>query len=312
MKSIVLRDDFREFEIRPEADYKRYLDLIREDTISVFKGSAGVNVDHCYACGHGVHGHKFSKIDFEYRECEICHTLFLSPRPTIAILREFYAKSEGLKFWNSKIMQDTDARKKHIFDPRVRWVLSTCDINDFTDVSYLDYYTKYQYFVEQIVEKSGFLNFYTYRPDHPLSNLVEEKNYRVAKELTPSTYSVITAFEIFDRFYDPRHVLSELHNSLAESGLLFITTISASGFDIRILEGKSRSIVPPIHLNLFTVEGMLKLLKSKGFEILELSSPGSLDVDLVTTAMQNCPTFKLPPVIDDILTNRNEGIKKDF
>jgi hypothetical protein len=123
---------------------------------------------------------------------------------------------------------------------------------------------------------------------------------------------VITAFDIFDRFSDPRQVLTELHNSLTENGLLFITTISGSGFDIRILNEKSRSIVPPIHLNIFTVEGMQKLLESNNYEILELSTPGSLDIELVSTATENCSTLKLPPVIDDILCNRNEAIKNDF
>lgn len=312
MKSIVLRDDFREYEIRPEAEYNHYLQLVQKDTIDVFKDQAGVNLQACPVCGHNQHDYQFTKLNFVYRKCLACSTLFLSPRPTVEMLHEFYGKSEGLRFWNSKILQETDARKKHVFDPRIRWVLSTCDMHNVSCDRYLDYYTKYQYFIKAIGETSGFSTLHTYRPNNALKEYLNDNNYRTVKALEPQAYSAITAFEIFDRFFDPAQVLAGLYDTLTKDGLLFITTLSASGFDIRLLNEKSRSIVPPIHLNIFSVEGMIRLLESQKFEILELSSPGSLDVDLVTTAMQSHPDLKLPPVIDDLMKHRDETIKNDF
>jgi hypothetical protein len=312
MKSIVLRDDFTENEIRPGVEFDKYLDLIKNDSANIFKNNAGEYLNHCPACAHETHRSKFTKLNYTYRECAKCHTLFLSPRPTIEMLKEFYATSKGIKFWNSIILQETKARKKYVFSPRIRWLLSTADINDLKKIKYLDYYSKYIYLFENIIEKSGFSEFYTFKPDHQISDFLNLKGVKTISEMKSSYFSIITAFEIIDRFYNPNKILKALHNALIRNGLLFVTTISASGFDLRILKERSRSIVPPIHLNIFSVEGIITMLENSGFEISELSSPGSLDVDLVSSASEKWSSLQLPPIIDDIINNRDQEIKREF
>ena len=50
MKSIVLKDDFRELEIRPEEEFQHYLNLLREDIKDILNSNAGNNFSYCPAC----------------------------------------------------------------------------------------------------------------------------------------------------------------------------------------------------------------------------------------------------------------------
>ena len=60
-----------------------------------------------------------------------------------------------------------------------------------------------------------------------------------------------------------------------------MTTLNGRGFDILLLWNKSKSIAPPLHLNFFNPGSIRILLEKIGFQILEISTPGKLDWDIV-------------------------------
>ncbi len=231
---------------------------------------------------------------------------------SIVAIRTFYEESDGIRYWNSKVMQETKGRKKHVFNPRIRWILQSCDIAGLSDGVFLDYHSKYDGFLKELFKQSDFSEKLVYNPTKELMKVSPEYGFNVIWDLGDNKYDVITAFEIFDRVYSPRSVLKQIHTSLKDNGLLLITTSSASGFDLRVLQEKSRSIIPPIHLNLFTVEGICNMLESCGFELIEVSSPGSLDVHLVQKALENDPEIEMPDFFRDIMFNRNDFIKRAF
>lgn len=313
MKNIVLRDDFREYEIRPKSEFLHYLELLSEDVKEIFNGNAGKYFHFCPACASEESTFKFSKLDFIYRECSECGSLYLSPRPTRELLHNFFKNSKGLKFWNSKVMQETESRKKHVFNPRVRWVQQTADINDVATGVYMDYYSKYDYFLEELATKGEFSKQISYKPVQEIEPALTNAGFELRQELPEAgSCSLITVFEVIDRLYHPRSVLEDISKTLSKDGILMITTLSASGFDIQMLQEHSRSIVPPIHLNLFSVEGIQTLLEHYGFNLLELSSPGSLDFSLVANALQENPDIQVPKFVNDIIYHRNDYIKQAF
>ena len=66
-----------------------------------------------------------------------------------------------------------------------------------------------------------------------------------------------------------------------------ITTLSGQGFDIQLLWEKSKSLNPPHHLNFFNPESISLLLERSGFKIMEISTPGRLDWDIVEGMVVN-------------------------
>ncbi len=309
MKNIVLRDDFSEFEIRPEEEFSRYLELIREDIKEILNSDAGKNFNYCPACKNSNSKILFEKETFIYRECSRCATVFLSPRPTRKMLHDFFFKSKALKYWNSKIMQETENRKMHVFNPRIRWVQDTIEFNDSSNKVFCDFYSKYTPFLKSMDKMTEYTKKVSYKPAYDIRDDIKLIDFEITEELAENSCSIITAFEVFDRFYNPRSVLDVISKSLENSGMLFLTTTSSSGLDIQLLKEKSRSLIPPIHLNIFSVEGVVLLLEEFGFEILELSTPGSLDIHLIEKELHN---VEIPKFISDIIINRNNQIKESF
>ena len=67
------------------------------------------------------------------------------------------------------------------------------------------------------------------------------------------------------------------------SGDLFIfTTLSGTGVDIQALWKDSKSVSPPHHLNFLNPYSMRLLMGSVGFEPLKITTPGKLDIDILS------------------------------
>jgi len=309
MKTRVLRDDYREIEIRPAEEFNEYLSLIEKDIKEIFKSDAGNYFYYCPACTNEKTSFKFSKKGFIYRECNECGTVFMTPRPSKEMLHDFFEKSEGLNYWNSKLIQDSVSRNEHIFNPRVRWIQESLDFDESSNRKYLDFYSKYSPFIRQISKISDFKQKVSYKPIPNITDELIANNFETISEFKGEKYSVVTAFEVFDRFYNPRSVLESIKQSMEKGGLLFLSTTSASGLDFQFLLKKSKSLIPPIHLNIFSVEGIIKLLEDFNFEVIELSTPGSLDLQNLENQIDD---IELPKIFYDIIKNRDLQIKETF
>ena len=91
-----------------------------------------------------------------------------------------------------------------------------------------------------------------------------------------------------------------------------IINILISGFDLQTLWEDSENLYPPDRLNVFSVAGLKKLFERHGFECLEFSTPGILDVEIVAKALRKKPKCELPRFIKYILQSKNDNIKRAF
>ena len=64
-----------------------------------------------------------------------------------------------------------------------------------------------------------------------------------------------------------------------------------------------------MHMNIFSTEGIVKLFEDLNFEIIELSTPGMLDLNILENNIDN---IELPKFIKDIILNRDSLVKEAF
>ena len=87
---------------------------------------------------------------------------------------------------------------------------------------------------------------------------------------------------------EPFELLRKVLNLLKQGGLCFITSLLSSGFEVQMLGEKSDIFVPPERMNILSYEGMNALIeKLSGFEILEFSTPGVLDILNVANRLED-------------------------
>ena len=99
---------------------------------------------------------------------------------------------------------------------------------------------------------------------------------------------------------------------LVEKGLLFLVSSTISGLDLQVLWENARTIFPPENMNILSTEGIEILLEKSGFEIIELSTPGQLDLDYIKNAMERDAQLELPRFISYIIKNRDENAHRAF
>jgi hypothetical protein len=313
MKRVVVVDDLREFEIRPQDGFNEYVALLGHDITRIFGRERGVLLTRCPACGAADAEPGFEKLGFQYLRCSFCRSLYVSPRPTEEMLQAFYTESRAIEFWNSTLARQTaDARQEHIFQPRAAWVVATAESHGHLGGTFVDYHSKYWTFLESMVAMGGFEQYVTMSPEGFSQDKLLPKGFTMSDALPDETVNVLSAMEVIERAYNLSVLLDRLWALLKEGGLLLVTTLTSSGFDVQILGPKARNLLPPTHLNVLTVEGMIALMERSGFEICELSTPGQLDVELVLNALREDPTMELPVVIDDLIRRRDKQVQQVF
>jgi SAM-dependent methyltransferase len=92
---------------------------------------------------------------------------------------------------------------------------------------------------------------------------------------------VATSIESIEHVFDPEKYIRSIHDALGEDGILVLTTPNVEGFDLLLLKDKSDNTAAPDHINYFHPESITLLLERSGFKVMEILTPGKLDVELV-------------------------------
>jgi hypothetical protein len=86
---------------------------------------------------------------------------------------------------------------------------------------------------------------------------------------------------MFQRATQPKRIIQCLKGRLNPKGLIILSCRSGAGFDILSLRENSDSIFPYDHICLPSPRGIQTLLESSGYEVLEITTPGLLDMQLI-------------------------------
>ena len=314
MRRVVVVDDLREFEIRPQDSFEEYVRLIRQDAEHILAERDNFDeLVNCPACGQTALEPAFSRLGFQYVRCPGCRSLYVSPRPTNEMLRAFYVASQAIAYWDDNVAVATsDARSKYIFVPRVQWIVDVAEENGRALDVILDFNSKYPEFLAALRAHARFERRLSFRPMAHVIETCKLNGFAVVDQVPRHMADVVTAMEVLERAHDPWQLVGTLSKALDENGLLFLTTMSSSGFDIQVLGEHAPNLIPLTHLNLLSVEGIIALLGRGGFEVVELSTPGRLDIEVVVAVVKSNPELSLVPWIDDLVRRRDEHVHKAF
>ncbi len=82
----------------------------------------------CPACGDAARQPFFAKFDFDFVSCTACRTIYMTPRPSPAVMAAYYASSENYAFWATHIFPASEAaRRERIHKPWLERVIGYCD-----------------------------------------------------------------------------------------------------------------------------------------------------------------------------------------
>lgn len=278
----------KEEDIRKRSVLNRYLELVDEDAARLFGDTSRFEAIDCPACGGSDLALQFEKTGFKYMQCAGCETLFVNPRPTNKDLMEIYVDSPSTKFWvEDFFLPNVEARREKIFKPRARFIAER--FPDIQSGRLADIGAGFGLFLDEMKALWPGSDIVAIEPSIDMAKICRDKGLSVLEstieEIDPSVkFDLLTAFELFEHLHDPAAFIETVYEHLNPGGCFFLTTLNGLGFDIQLMWERAKSVYPPHHLNFFNPGSMETLLKRKGFEIVEVATPGQLDWDIIEGA----------------------------
>lgn len=309
LKRVVVNTGLREADIRPPALLSEFKRLSVQDSLEFFRDPTLLIEVACPCCDSSDFKAVFKKNEFMYNLCGMCATLFVSPRPSQEALENYYANSRAGKFRIEHYSRDTaKARRFYLLASHAQWMGQIVD-EAGTNLShdYADMNTYSPEIFDEIRLLGLFHTLCSVEPLLPCPSFV-----KVIKKDSMGGLGAISAFEKLEHQFSPFNYMLKIRDSLVPGGLFFFTTRAASGFDLQVLWDETPYIFVPEHLNLPSIEGLVDLVQRAGFELIELSTPGQLDLELVSHAVTNDPSIQLPSFVKYLIERRDKEAHWDF
>jgi len=303
----------KEADIRPRALFDGFLATVEEDAKRLFADHSGFVVIPCPACASGEITESFTKIGFTYSRCASCGSLYLSPRPPAEAFVRFYRDSKAVEYFATHFYRQTEeARRERLFRPRAALVADWAKRLGATE-SLADIGAGFGTFLEEVRATGAFGQVVAIEPAEKLSAVCREKGLtvlempveRAADEASPAA-SFSTCFEVFEHVHDPLGFVESMAGVLRPGGVMLFTTLTISGFDLLELWDQSKSIMPPNHINLLSTTGLERLIARAGLDLVDLSTPGQLDVDIVANMLNEGPDLHVSRFAREIVAAPEE------
>lgn len=310
----------KEEDIRPQQLVKKMHNSTMHDVNFLLKRKKQFIKSNCPACNNKKNKKYLKKRGLDYSICVRCKTYFVNPRPTLDILDKFYRQSKVYEYFNKFIFPQTEKeRSKKIFLPRVNAIKKICKDRHIKNPSIMDVGAGFGSFLKVAKKSKFFKRTLAIEPSYDGSKNCKKNGVDVIENILENIdpkvirkFDIITSFEVIEHLYSPINFLNLTKKFLKKNGLLIITCPNGEGFDIQVLKEKSDSIDHE-HLNYFNPASIQQLYARAGFKVIQLNTPGKLDVDIVVNKIKKNKIKAIGDfVCEFILNSKDQKVKANF
>lgn len=308
----------KEYDIRPPHLMQDKKGLIEQDQQFLLASAHEFEQAPCPACHANTSTPKGTKQGFSYVTCAHCGTAYMNPRPSQALLHKFYATSKNYAYWNKHIFPATaEIRRKEIFLPRARKIAELCNKFAGKSIDLMEIGAAHGIFCEEAAKTGCFNRIIAVEPHPEQAQHCRETGLEVielpVEQVTDSACAdVLVAFEVLEHLHSPTAFLKACVRMLRHNGLLMLTCPNVKGFDVTML-GLQSDVFSHEHLNYYHPDSLTLLLENNGLTVLELSTPGRLDADIVrNTALRGDFDLSLHPFLRTVLIDEWDTLGAPF
>lgn len=244
----------------------------------------------CPVCGGKDADTVSCKNGFTFLRCVECKTWYIAYRPTRELLAEFARTGHELNEAFSKNMfpASQDNRVQLIYTPRLQELLNKCRQFGQTGGVYLEIGAGFGTFASMVQQSGVFSRVIAVEPGGSLAEDCRSKGLEVLEmvgEMVPENIraNVVASFEVIEHVFSPAEFLGTIWRLLEKNGLFIFSTPNGLGFDVLELDGDATALGLG-HFNVYNPKSIALLLERCGFDVLDIATPGQLDVNLVQTA----------------------------
>ncbi len=189
------------------------------------------------------------------------------------------------------------ARTHTVYAPKLEWIGDTLRLQGIRRPRILEVVTGTSR-LTPLLRQSGLFSAVVTVDEMGLAHAAEARGVRGRRargehQELGGTVQAAVLLESLDRVDDPAALLRAVAGRLTAGGLIFVTALAASGFDVAVLGLRNRYLYPPDRANCFSLQGLSTMLAQAGFALLEVSTPGVLDLEIVKAHLHDDPSIPL-------------------
>jgi len=308
-------------QMRPK-DLSLKIDQLRKEGATLYyqreyKEFVDVNCPACQGEAKALWGEKYS---FKHQKCRECETVYVSPRPTQERLFQYYLNYEAPKMWRDVVRATSETRMVTQYEPRVRALSAAINKAGANRNHFLDFGAGVGGFAQAVKRSGSFGSVAVFDPDSEVTTAVSSSDIEVysgtIEDLPDCYFDAVSMNDVIEHVFDPGDLLKSLHSKLTDNGILFIVTPNSASIEYDLLNTKSRSVGPPEHMQYFRPSSISLLLKDSLFSLIDVSTPGELDVEILKEAIAdkrcelNATTKFLKNVFDKKDVDMDEALQK--
>lgn len=233
----------------------------------------------------------WERIDgLDYSLCPNTESLFLTKLPLQSNWDTLLDKVNQYRHVHLFKEELKKSRLTHVYEPKRAWIEDTLQWHRLENCKVL----------EVTIRPSEFTSLLKESP-HVGEVLVWGEAQSQGGKPVAKGIDVAILLESLDKAWDPVVLLQKVLQNLRSGGLLFLTALVASGFDMKVLGSKNLYLCPPDRANCFSLKGLTQLLTKTGFSLVEVSTPGILDVEIVRAHRLHDPSIRLSAFEETLL-----------
>ena len=210
-----MNQPFTESDIRPPAFDEDKERALQEDLQWLETRKSQFVEVACPACASCESEMVFSKYTFQFVRCLVCDTVYMSPRATPEILKEFYSSSQLYDYWNKYIFPASDkARRENLALPRLRRILRSCEEYHIPLTCLLEAGAACGMFCDETKKTGKFDRVIAVEPNVELAEKCRTLGLDVIEDTIEKIQSlevppnVVVAFEVIEHLFSPRQVVT--------------------------------------------------------------------------------------------------------
>lgn len=233
--------------------------------------------DVCPICGEKAGRHFYTKWSVDYLRCSACKSIFAVCDEEIVRGYQEHHELQEFRIDSGYQRQISENREK-LWKSFLEWVEVRAYrfIGRNRGLNILDVGNRFRGYSEMIAQ-SPLCGVYDLR-----RSILGEDTWKVSAGMA----DIVFYLDRMQQDMNPKEVLHGMREYLKKDGLLFLSTRAGSGFDILTLKEHNRKIYPYEHILLPSRRGLVGLLEKCGYEVVEITTPGVMDVQYVAESME--------------------------